>query len=129
MKELRALAEAADPNGSVTVTVGWLRAQLGEDGPAIERTVPEAPAEVDLTVAQVAALFGRGASTVRTWIAAGEFPNAYRLHGREWRITRADVAALQQRQRTARACVPKPASVTTAEPDLASWRQHLPKAS
>ena len=53
----------------------------------------------DLSAAQVAERFGRKSSTIRGWCLDGLFPNAYRLHGREWRIPLADVEALEERQR------------------------------
>lgn len=104
--------------------------------PFAETDARESPASamepaVDLTVDQVADRFQRGTSTVRTWCASGEFPNAYRLHGREWRIPSADVEAMQAREAARhRASASKPAPVDRAdgEPDLSSWRRHL-KAS
>ena len=63
--------------------------------------VPEAPERADLTVLQVAERFGRAASTVREWIASGRL-EAYRLRGREYRVTRGALEAFEknERQRT-----------------------------
>jgi excisionase family DNA binding protein len=101
-------------------------ARLGEAG---QEEAPRAAAVVaDLTVEELAAELRRGPSTVRGWLGAGEFPGAYRMNGREWRIPRGDVAAYLDRQR------PVPV-VESASPvrskksvDLGSWRQHVRKS-
>ncbi|MQA89232.1 MAG: helix-turn-helix domain-containing protein [Gemmatimonas sp.] len=58
-----------------------------------------AGASDDLTVEQVAEELGRSGSTVRGWLAAAEFPNAFKLNRREWRIPISDVRTLLDRQR------------------------------
>jgi excisionase family DNA binding protein len=90
---LQQIAGALPPGGSVTLTLS--ADELAElcDGP-----VQDGALELDLTVGQVAALFGRGESTVRTWIGAGLLPGAYLLRGREWRVPRAAVRELQRKQ-------------------------------
>ena len=54
----------------------------------------------DLTVAELAARFGKRPSTVRAWVERGEFPGAYRLHGREWRIPAAALATFEAQARS-----------------------------
>lgn len=54
---------------------------------------------VDLTVGEVAELFGRAVSTVRTWCIQGRLPGAYRLRGREWRIPPEAIRAFQEAER------------------------------
>ena len=54
--------------------------------------------EPDLTVQEVADLFGRQPQTVRTWIRGGRL-DAYKLRGNEYRITRRAVEEFQVRER------------------------------
>lgn len=65
----------------------------------------------------------RAESTIRTWLAEGRFPAAYRLHGREWRIPRDDVAAMQREESQRR----HRAAAQPREPniDTGAWRKHL----
>ena len=122
---LAAMAEAADPNGSITVTTRWLRDMLALEG---DGNTSAQDVNMDLDVEQVGKLFKRAPSTVRSWLAEGLFPHAYRLRQREWRIPRGDVAALQHgQQKPAQA---PPAQPQPAEPaDLGAWRKHLPRRS
>jgi excisionase family DNA binding protein len=62
-------------------------------------SVDPAAARVDLTVAQIAQLFGRSPSTVRQWLESGAL-EGYKLFRREWRVTPAAFAAFQIRQRS-----------------------------
>src|SRR5207245_11563437 len=66
---------------------------------AVETPAP--PARVDLTIRELAQLFGKQRSTVRAWVERGDFPAAYKLHGKEWRIPVSAVEAFQNRQRRA----------------------------
>lgn len=91
--ELRRDLEKLPP--SALVPVGWLLERLS----ATERPDHGADVEIDLTAEQVATLLGKQGSTVRAWCAAGSFPGAYRLNGRQWRIPRSAIAAFQQQQR------------------------------
>jgi excisionase family DNA binding protein len=59
-----------------------------------------APASlVDLTIRDVAQLFGKRPSTVRAWVERGDFAGAYKLHGKEWRVPASAVQAFQDLQR------------------------------
>ncbi len=115
---LRALAEATAPGGSVLVPRDWVLAIVGEVAPA--------PVEVDLTVAQVAAMFSRAPSTILGWIDAGLFQQAYKNRGREWRIPKAAVRDFQERQRSGRSDAPagRPTSPRTgaSRGSLSDWR-------
>lgn len=113
---LRALAEAVEPGQAVSVPASWLLAALRDGDPE-----PPPALEVDLTVPQLAARFGKAPSTVRGWLEAGEFSGAYRRRGREWRVPRAAVEAYQDRQRAA---APAP---TEGAANLGTWRSHLPR--
>lgn len=126
-EKVAALVEAADPEGSVTVRVSWLAELLSKDAATVkEEGDVNSPTEVDLTVVQVAKLFKRGASTVRTWLSEHEFPNAYRFRGREWRIPKSDVTALQDRHRKARVTEAQPtaAATTNAWPNFTGRNRH-----
>lgn len=93
---LEALRRAltAMPPGSL-VPRDWLLEQLSSVSPATS----ESPALVDLTIGDLAGLFGKRPSTVRAWVERGDFPGAYKLHGKEWRIPVSAVEAFQHRQR------------------------------
>ena len=97
---LRALVEAAPADSLVSVPRGWLVALL-EAEPA-----PDQPA-ADLTAAELAARWKRGASTVRMLCEAGTLEGAYKFNGREWRIPWATVERYEQAQRSGEAVGPK----------------------
>jgi Helix-turn-helix domain len=116
---LRALAEALPEGSAVPVPKAWLLELLdaGRLDPA------QAPAAADLTVAQVAARFGRNPSTVRGWIERGFIPGAYRFQAREWRVPAASLEAFEANQRTAGS--PRSAGTTRGQRgtvDLGAWR-------
>jgi len=93
---LRALAERLPPGGSLTLTRdGLLNLATSDGGPADQAAAPQA----DLTVAELAARFHRSASTVRDWCEHGRFDGAYKLNGRDWRITQAAVDTFLGEQR------------------------------
>jgi excisionase family DNA binding protein len=110
---LRSLASALAPGAAVSVPREWLLELL--EGSS--RT-PMPPTHADLTVAELCARFGRKKSAVRAWLERGDFPGAYRLRGREWRIPPEALGAFEAAQR---GLVGK----TNAGPssDLAAWRQ------
>ena len=78
----------------------WVVERLSADIPAVPPAVtPARPARVDLTIRDLAQLFGKQPSTVRAWVERGDFPGAYKLHGKEWRVPVSAVEAFQNRQR------------------------------
>ena len=96
------------PRGSL-VPVDWVLELLG-DGPTGR---PGAPGPVvDLNVPDLAFLFKKKPSTVRAWIERGDFPGAYKLNGKEWRVPAAAVEAFQKAQQAA-----------GDDGDLAAWRR------
>src|SRR5205814_7168676 len=106
-------ALAAMPPGTL-VPRDWVLEQLSDGlpgAPAVE--IPAPPARVDLTIRDLAQLFGKRPSTVRAWVERGDFPGAYKLHGKEWRVPVSGVEAFQnwQRRRTAK-----------SEARLSAWR-------
>lgn len=125
---LRALYDALPENGAVTLTRDDLAAWL-TDATAPATTAADATA--DLTVGQVAELFGRGASTIRTWCGNGLLPGAYRMRGsREWRVPRDAIQAMQQAESERHRTPRQPARRTTAGPaDLGAWRQHIRRSA
>ena len=115
-EHLAALAAALPPDGAATVPVAWLRELLEATAGVQTSAKPVA----DLTVAALAALFGRRPSTVRGWLEAGLL-EGYRLNGREWRATPAAVEAFQARQRDGRRSEGSPAGDRPAG-GLGDWR-------
>lgn len=92
---LRSLAEHLPPGGSLTLTRDGLLDLAAADGGHADR----AAAQVDFTVADVAAQFLRSPSTVRDWCEHRRFEGAYKLNGRDWRIPQAAVDAFLAQQR------------------------------
>jgi helix-turn-helix protein len=92
---LRVVATALPPGSTLPVLREWLLDLL--EGHISERAGEgETP---DLTVAQVAARFGRAESTVRGWILRGTLTGAYRFQGRELRVPPAALALFEANQR------------------------------
>lgn len=87
----------------------WVLELLGDGGGTPAR--PGTPA-VDLNVADLALLFKKKPSTVRAWIERGDFPGAYKLNGKEWRVPGAAVEAFQKAQQT----------LSDAGDTLSAWR-------
>src|SRR2546426_5067318 len=101
------------PPGSL-VPRDWVLEQLSDGCPGVPVVdTPAPPARVDLTIRDLAQLFGKRLSTVRAWVERGDFPGAYKLHGKEWRLPVSAVEAFQnwQRRRTAK-----------SEARLSAWR-------
>lgn len=80
---LRALLELMPPGSQVGLPRDWLLNAL----PAV--ATPEARTYgVDvLSVKDVCRILVRSPSTVRGWLEAGLIPGAWKLRGRDWRIT------------------------------------------
>ena len=109
---LRALLEALPDDALLPVK--WVKAHLEAPACASSGAVV-----ADLSAVDVAAELGRRPGTIRGWFARGDFPGAYRLHGREWRVPRAALRAYLDRQAAARRDDGDAGAV-----DLGSWRQH-----
>lgn len=110
--ELQAL-----PPGSL-VPRDWILSRLADHHPPIPGAPFPGPAPaVDLTVDDLGTLFGKRPSTVRAWIERGDFPGAYKLHGKEWRVPASALDAFQQAQR-ARSANPQ----AEAKAGLSAWR-------
>jgi len=87
------------PRGTL-VPRDWVLEQVSDRSPSLPTVEPPAlPARVDLTIRDLAQLFGKQPSTVRAWVERGDFPGAYKLHGKEWRVPESGVEAFQNRQR------------------------------
>src|SRR3989442_6951390 len=112
LDSLRAALTAMPPG--TLVPRDWVLERLSEDIPDVPAAVtPATPTRVDLAIRDVAQLFGKQPSTVRAWVERGDFPGAYKLHGKEWRVPVSGVEAFQnwQRRRTAK-----------SEARLSAWR-------
>jgi len=91
----------------------WVLEQLSDGFPDVPAAdTPAPPARVDLTIRDLAQLFGKQRSTVRAWVERGDFPGAYKLHGKEWRVPVSAVDAFQNRHRRAK-----------SDPGLSAWRK------
>jgi len=77
----------------------WLLEQLSGASPDAVASAAASTAVVDLTIADLAGLFHKRPSTVRAWVERGDFPGAYKLYGKEWRVPMSAVEAFQDRQR------------------------------
>ena len=111
LESLRAALTAMPPG--TLVPRDWLLKQLSEGISGVPAAVtPAPPRRVDLTIRDLAKLFGKQPSTVRGWVERGDFPGAYKLHGKEWRVPVSAVDAFQNRQRRAK-----------ADPRLSAWRK------
>lgn len=117
---MRSLLRALDPlPDDASVPVGWIRQEL--DGETVEEE--DGRPLADLTVAEVAEELDRGASTVRGWLSAGKIPEAYRLHGREWRIPRSALREYLDRQARG-----EPTAELEGDGDLGAWRDRMREA-
>jgi hypothetical protein len=97
-ERLRA-ALAAMPPGTL-VPRDWVLEQLSEAVHGSEKVVSSAPiAPVDLSIRGLAQLFGKQSSTVRAWVERGDFPGAYKLNGKEWRVPLGALEGFQDLQR------------------------------
>jgi hypothetical protein len=117
---LQALASALLAGSSVSIPREWLLDLL--------QGAPAAPDQqgiaqrADLTVAALAARFGRKTSTVRGWLERGLFPGAYRFQGREWRVPAAGLVAFEADQR--KPSNPERRGIKESSvADLDDWRQ------
>ena len=113
LESLRA-ALAAMPPGAL-VPRDWLLEQLSGAPPAAAEPDAAPGTLVDLTIGDLAQLFGKRPSTVRAWVERGDFTGAYKLHGKEWRIPVASVASFQNRQGRAK-----------SDSGLSAWRKVKP---
>jgi hypothetical protein len=102
---LRILASAWPVGIPVPIPREWLLELLEDLPSAAVRSDPE-PA--DLTVAEVAARYGRSPSTVRGWIVRGALTGVYKFQNREIRIPLAALATFEANQRTVE--TPRPAA-------------------
>ncbi len=110
LDSLRAALTAMPPG--TLVPRDWVLERLSEDIPDVPAAVtPATSTRVDLTIRDLAQLFGKQPSTVRAWVERGDFPGAYKLHGKEWRVPVSAVDAFQNRQRRAK-----------SETRLSTWR-------
>src|SRR5205807_8012579 len=92
-------ALSAMPPGTL-VPRDWLVEQLDHGaGRPSDFDFVAAQGSTDLTIVGLAELFGKRPSTVRAWVERGDFPGAYKLNGREWRVPLSAVEAFRDSQR------------------------------
>lgn len=78
----------------------WVLEQLSAGVHASKEAVsPAATTPVDLSIRDLAHLFGKQSSTVRAWVERGDFRGAYKLNGKEWRVPLRAIEAFQDLQR------------------------------
>ena len=102
--------------------IGELEAEIRNDG-GEALSIPHGPGDEplgDYTVAQVAEMFQRAPQTVRAWINARRL-RAYKLNGREYRITRAAAEEFLEQQRNGESDGQANGRKSTA--DLGAWRR------
>jgi predicted DNA-binding transcriptional regulator AlpA len=123
IERLRQLVESAPPDA--TVPVRWIGELLDQDEVTIEsiRKNGSDPVMPDLSVDDIMTATSRERSTVIGWIHDGDFPGAYKLNGREWRIPRADWTAFLDRERQGRPAEPAPSGGQAV--DLGRWRKQF----
>lgn len=87
-ERLSRVVEFLPDGAAVTLPVETVREWL--DAPASNATPPASQFNADLTVESIAAELNKAPSTVRAWFNQG-IDGAYKLHGREWRISATDL--------------------------------------
>jgi hypothetical protein len=120
---LRAMMDALPPSGQLVLTRTSLAELLADE----DCGTLAGAAGVDLRVEDVGRLLNRAPSTIRTWAAAGRLPGAYLLAGREWRIPRSAIAAMQI-EAAARFHTPSERATRNRPADTGEWRQHVPRS-
>ena len=112
---LRTIADVLPDGAAVTLPVALIRAWLGQRKPA------DSDQPIDMTGAEVASLLDRSPQTVRTWIRQGDL-DAYKLRGREYRVTRGALEAFLAQQPGRTAARGPLRSTSGPSADLAAWR-------
>jgi len=74
----------------------------------------------DLSVEAIASLEGKALTTVRTWLNQGDFPGAYKLNRKEWRVPPSSYDEWKENQRRGRTRATK---ASRSEVNLGSWRE------
>jgi hypothetical protein len=94
-KHLRQIVDRMHPESSLTITRDVLLGLTAVGSCGSEQPV----SRPDLTGAEWGGRFHRSPSTIRDWCEHGRFEGAYKLNGRDWRISQAAVDAFLARQR------------------------------
>lgn len=120
------LVRSAPPDA--TIPVRWLAEQIAADQSPV---TPELRDElsVDYKITEVARLMGRATSTIRTWCANGTLLGAYHFLGREWRVPRTSIHALQRAESARHGSGPHTRTPVAQEPDIGAWRKHMPPST
>ena len=86
---LRRAIDGIPIGGAITLPVDAVRGWLEDNG--------RSALEPDLTVKEVAKIFGRATSTITAWIRSGEL-RAYKLNGKEYRVSIASLEEFRTKQ-------------------------------
>lgn len=113
---LRTLADLLPDGAAVTLPVSLIRSWLIQSGSADPHND-----KADMTVAEVASLLSRSPQTVRTWIRQGDL-DAYKLRGREYRVTRGALEAFSGHEQDRAAPRSSMHSSGGQPANLGSWR-------
>jgi hypothetical protein len=112
---LERLVTGLPDEASVCLSAAYVRSQL------CGTSQPDYRSEL-LTIASIARTYGRAESTVRAWCARGDFPGAYKLNGKAWRVPASAVWTFDERQAKPLAD-PVPALGEAHPADLGMWRR------
>ena len=112
------LAQAAAAAKGQALLLALLSLQTSATPPKSDVSERNEEPLADLTVDDVARLFGRQPSTIRGWIRKGSL-RAYKFNGREYRIPRSAIEELQRAGQERRPAVVPGRRVA----DLSEWRR------
>lgn len=118
-ERLRTAVEALPARCSLALSRETLLHVLADEAPRDSQTQDSQGLAIDLTVVEVARLFGRSPNTIRRWLESGKLPG-YKLLGREWRVTRSAIAAFQQEQKENKEI---PLGLRRSSKSLSDWRK------
>ena len=89
-ERIKMMLDGMPSGAAITIPVDTLLGWINESGPG--------DFDPDLTVKEVAEMYGRAPSTVTEWIRAGEL-RAYTMNGREYRIPPSALEEFRRKQR------------------------------
>ena len=113
---LRCIVDAMPADGTVTLSVAWLKGLLAAEGDSLGM-------DRLLTLEEAGDIVGRSPSTVRTWLNTGRL-DGFKLNARSWRIRESALRSFIERQE---AGGHEPPTIRNSElADIGDWRQHMP---
>lgn len=120
------MLEAVPPGTlfSAAELIEWIHEREGASYEAQQAVSPSVTP--DLSVEAIAQLEGKALTTVRTWLNQGDFPGAYKLNKKEWRVPPAGYDEWKENQRRGRT---RMTAVSRSEVRLGSWREVRKKSA